>query len=170
LVGLDFSSSPPVPRHREIALADPLDFDHEADARNYFEVHDLPGGDILLTPADLAKRWRTTTDALRKRRERGTGPAFVCMSRRGILYRLLDVVNFEANRVAYSVPQARSIGLLSLAALALVALEGPIRSVERTTAPISFASYEQKPLRALSGPAGAVGRFSRSPVTSRRSR
>jgi hypothetical protein len=75
-------------------------------------VHDLPGGDILLTPADLARRWRTTTDALRKQRERGTGVAFVCLNRRHIRYRLLDVVNFEANRVAYSTPQARSIGLL----------------------------------------------------------
>jgi hypothetical protein len=99
-------------RIRKIKAADPLDFDHRADALNYADVHDLPGGEALLTPADLARRWRTTIDALRKLRERGTGPAFVCMNRRRIRYRLLDVVMFEANRVAYSVPQARSIGLL----------------------------------------------------------
>jgi hypothetical protein len=101
-----------LPRKRKIALADPLDFDHRADALNYADVADLPGGDILLTPADLAKRWRTTVDGLRKQRERGTGPPFVCMSRRHIRYRLHDIIIFEANRVAYSVPQARSIGLL----------------------------------------------------------
>jgi hypothetical protein len=101
-----------MPRNRNIKLADPLDFDHEADAANYADAHDLPGGDILLTPADLARRWRTTIDALRKLRERGTGPCFICMNRRRIRYRLLDIVNFEANRVAYSTPQARSIGLL----------------------------------------------------------
>ncbi len=144
-----------MPRHRTIKLADPLDFDHEADAQNYADVHDLPGGDVLLTPADLAKRWRTTVGALRKQRERGTGPAFVCMNSRIIRYRLLDVVNFEANRVAYSVPQARSIGLLSVAALTLVMLGGAARlNPERATAQISYTSYEQKPLRAQSGPAG----------------
>jgi hypothetical protein len=146
-----------VPRHRTIKLADPLDFDHEADARNYADVHDLPGGDVLLTPADLARRWRTTTDALRKQRERGTGPAFICMNHRIIRYRLLDVVNFEANRIAFSVPQARSIGLLGVTLVALAALEIPMRSdTERTTPQISYASYEQKPLRAQGGPAGQL--------------
>jgi hypothetical protein len=101
-----------MPRTRILKLADPLDFDHAADAENYEFSHDLPGGDILLTPHDLAKRWRTTTAALHKLRLRGTGPAFICMNRRHVRYRLLDVVNFEANRVAYSVPQARSIGLM----------------------------------------------------------
>jgi hypothetical protein len=101
-----------VPRKRKINIADPLDFDHETDAENYAYIHDLPGGDVLLTSVDVAKRWRTTPDALRKLRERGTGPPFVCLNRRRIRYRLLDIVNFEANRVAYSVPQARSIGLL----------------------------------------------------------
>jgi hypothetical protein len=144
-----------VPRKRKINVADPLDFDQEADAQRYLESHDLPGGDVLLTPADLAKRWRTTIDALRKLRERGTGPPFVCMNRRRIRYRLLDVVNFEANRVAYSVPQARSIGLLCIAAFTIVILNGEARlAIERATPQISYASYEQKPLRALSGPAG----------------
>jgi hypothetical protein len=101
-----------MPRVRTIKLADPLDFDHEADAQAYADVHDLPGGDILLTSADLARRWRSTTDAIRKLRMRGSGPAFVVLGRRQIRYRLLDVVNFEANRVAYTTPQARSIGLL----------------------------------------------------------
>jgi hypothetical protein len=86
---------------------------------------------------------------------RGTGPAFICMNSRIIRYRLLDVVNFEANRVAYSVPQARSIGLLCVAAFTLVVLRGEARfDPERAATQISFASYEQKPLRALSGPAG----------------
>jgi hypothetical protein len=179
---LDFSSSPPVPRKRKINIADPLDFDHEADAESYAYVHDLPGGDVLLTPADLAKRWRTTVDALRKQRERGTGPPLVCMNARVIRYRLLDVVNFEANRAAYSVPQARSIGLLCITALALtivmlehdrapVMLEtmlgGPAASLsrERAVPQISFASVEQKPLWALSDPAGAEAWW--PPVTSR---
>jgi hypothetical protein len=142
-----------VPRKRIIKLADPLDFDHGADAENYAFVHDLPGGDVLLTPADLAKRWRTTMDALRKLRERGTGPAFVCLNRRHIRYRLLDIVNFEANRVAYSVPQARSIGLLCVAVLVLGVLSGAARQVqERATAQFLVASYEKEPPRAPSGP------------------
>jgi hypothetical protein len=144
-----------VPRKRKINLADPLDFDHRADALNYADVHDLPGGDVLLTPADLARRWRTSIDALRKLRERGSGPPFVCMNRRRIRYRLLDIVNFEANRVAYSVPQARSIGLLSIAAFVVVMVGGEARlSLQQTTPPISFASYEQEPPRTLSGPVG----------------
>jgi hypothetical protein len=104
-----------MPRKRKINIADTNDYDseyHEQDAENYAFVHDLPGGEILLTPADLAKRWRTTTEALRKKRERGSGPPFVILDKRHILYRLLDVVNHEANRIAYSLPQARSIGLL----------------------------------------------------------
>jgi hypothetical protein len=145
-----------LPRKRKINIADPLDFDHQADAENYAFVHDLPGGDILLTPADLAKRWRTSTDALRKQRERGTGPAFVCMNRRIIRYRLLDVVNFEANRVAYSVPQARSIGLLGIAAFTVVVLGGEARLyLEHAGPQLSFVSYDKEPPRALSGPAGA---------------
>jgi hypothetical protein len=101
-----------MPRTRKINIADPLDIDHEADADFIRETHDLPGGDVHLAPADLAKRWRTTVDALRKQRERGGGPAFICLSRRRIRYRLLDIVNFEANRVAYTRDEARFIGLL----------------------------------------------------------
>jgi hypothetical protein len=88
------------------------DSNHEADVAAYALADGLPGSDVLLKPADLARRWRTTTDALRKQRGRGTGPCFLCLSRRQIRYRLLDVVNYEANRVAYSVHQARMIGLL----------------------------------------------------------
>jgi hypothetical protein len=98
-------------RKRKVHIADP-GFDPEADADSYRLTHDLPGGDALLTPADLAKRWRTTTDALRKLRKRGTGPAFICMNRRRIRYRLLDVVDYEAVRIAFKVSEARSIGLL----------------------------------------------------------
>jgi hypothetical protein len=101
-----------MPRKRKTKIADPFDFDHEADARNYRDTHDLPGGDALLAPVDLARRWRTTIDALRKQRERGGGPAFICLSRRRIRYRLIDVVNYEANRVAYTRAEARSVGLL----------------------------------------------------------
>jgi hypothetical protein len=101
-----------MPRKRKINLADPLDFDPAADSDHYALIADLPGGDVMLSPTDLAKRWRTTTDALRKKRERGTGPPFVCLDRRHVVYRLLDIISFEAARVAYSVPQARSIGLL----------------------------------------------------------
>jgi hypothetical protein len=145
-----------MPRKRKIHLADPLDFDHEEDALAYADAADLPGGDVLLTPDDLAKRWRTTPAALRKKRERGTGPPFICMDRRHIRYRLLDIVNYEANRVAYSIPQARSIGLLCIAVLAATVLSQAARlGGERAAPQFSFGSYEAKPLRALSGPAGA---------------
>jgi hypothetical protein len=99
-------------RKPKIAVADPLDFNHEADADFIRDTHDLPGGDVLLTTADLAKRERKTPDAIRKERARGTGPPFIVLGRRCIRYRLIDVVNYEANRVAYSLAEARVTGLL----------------------------------------------------------
>jgi hypothetical protein len=101
-----------MPRQRKIHIADPAAFDPEADADNYLFVHDLPGGDVLLSPSDLARRWRTTPAALLKQRQRGTGPPFVIMNRRIVRYRLLDIVNFEAVPVVYSTSEARLIGLL----------------------------------------------------------
>jgi hypothetical protein len=101
-----------MPRKPKIHATDPLDFDHAADARFVVETSDLPGADDLLTPAQLAKRWHVSVDALRKLRERGTGPAFIVMNRRRILYRLFDVVNFEAGKIAHSRDEARVVGLL----------------------------------------------------------
>jgi hypothetical protein len=101
-----------MPRRPKIVVADPLSFDHEADADFIRDTHGLPGGGVLLTTAELAKRERKTPDAIRKERARGTGPPFIVLGRRCIRYRLIDVVNHEANRVAYSLAEARAIGLL----------------------------------------------------------
>jgi hypothetical protein len=101
-----------MPRKRKIAIADPHDFDHRADAINYADIGDFIDADTFLTPAELAKRWRTTVDALRKQRERGTGVRFVCLNRRRVVYRKVDVLIHESNRCAHSTPQARLIGLL----------------------------------------------------------
>ena len=101
-----------MPRKRKLNVADPLDFDHTADVRFALDSCDLPGADVLMTSADLARRWRTSPDAIRKQRERATGPPFICLNRRRIVYRLIDIINFEANRLAFSRGQARAIGLL----------------------------------------------------------
>jgi hypothetical protein len=99
-------------RKPKIVAADPRHFDHEADASFIRDTHDLPGGGVLLTTEDLAKRWRTTPDAVRKMRERNGGPPYIILGRRRIRYRLLDIVNHEANRVAYTNFEARVVGLL----------------------------------------------------------
>jgi hypothetical protein len=72
---------------------------------------ELPATFVL----DLATRERgygKTVDAIRKERGRGSGPPFIVLGKRCIRYRLLDVVNHEANRVAYSLAEARLTGLL----------------------------------------------------------
>jgi hypothetical protein len=101
-----------MPRQRKFPTADPLDFDRQEDTHEALETSGLPGGEILLTTADLAKRWRTSPDAIRKLRDRNNGPPFVCLNRRRILYRLLDIRSYEANRWAFNRGQARVVGLL----------------------------------------------------------
>jgi hypothetical protein len=61
-------------RKRATKVSNPLDFNHEADANFVRDTHDLPGGDILLTTEDVAKRQGRTVDAIRKERARGGGP------------------------------------------------------------------------------------------------
>ncbi len=101
-----------MPRKRKINVADSLDFDHEADARFIVDTSDDVRANILLTTAQLAQRWHLKPDAIRKMRNRNSGPPFICMNRRRVLYRLFDVINFEANRVAHSRGEARAVGLL----------------------------------------------------------
>jgi hypothetical protein len=101
-----------MPRKRKVNVANLLDYDREADADFLRDTSDDARAHVLLKPVDLGKRWGVTADAIRKMRERGTGPPFICLNRRRILYRLLDVINYEANHVAYSRAEARSIGLL----------------------------------------------------------
>ena len=99
-------------RKPKIVLADPLDFDREADVRSARDGSDLPGADVLLTTAELAKRWRVTPGAIMKQRQRNQGPPFIALSRHRIVYRLSDVRDFESNRFAFTHGQARAIGLL----------------------------------------------------------
>jgi hypothetical protein len=101
-----------MPRQPKFLTADPLKFDREGDTRGALETSGLPGGEIFLTSVDLAKRWRTSPDAIRKLRERNGGPPFVCLNRRRILYRLLDIRSYEANRWTFNHGQARVVGLL----------------------------------------------------------
>lgn len=55
--------------------------------------------DDLLTPDQLAERWGVTRQALAQMRYRGTGPAFVKIGARRVLYRPQDVLAFEESQV-----------------------------------------------------------------------
>jgi hypothetical protein len=102
-----------MPRQRKFKIADPAEADHEADVDFALSSYNLAGArDVLLSTAELAERWRVKPGAIRKMRDRGTGPPFIVMNRKRILYRLLDVINYEANRLAFTRPQAKTIGLL----------------------------------------------------------
>jgi hypothetical protein len=101
-----------MPYPRKAKIGDPLNFDRAADIEDALAAADLPGGETLLRTTDLAKRWRMTPDAVRKQRERNVGPPFICLTRRRILYRLADVLNYEANHTAFRHDQARYLGLL----------------------------------------------------------
>jgi hypothetical protein len=51
---------------------------------------------VLLTSADLARRWRMTVGAVDAMRRRGNGPPFISLgSAKRIRYRLTDVIAFE---------------------------------------------------------------------------
>ncbi len=52
-------------------------------------------GDKLLTTDELAERWHMTRYALAMMRMRGTGPAFLKISHKKVLYKEADVVAFE---------------------------------------------------------------------------
>lgn len=57
---------------------------------------------ILLTPVELAQRWRMTVGALSNWRVKGRGPAFIKMGEgrnTKVLYRLNDVEAYEAKHM-----------------------------------------------------------------------
>ena len=52
----------------------------------------------LITPKELAKRWRLTVNTLRDMRNRGDGPNVIAIGGRRILYRMDDVIAYEQAR------------------------------------------------------------------------
>ncbi|MCQ9367977.1 hypothetical protein NQ036_06925 [Brevibacterium sp. 91QC2O2] len=48
-----------------------------------------------LKPEDLATRWGTTTEELRRLRYQGRGPAFWKLNRAQVRYNLADVIAYE---------------------------------------------------------------------------
>ena len=55
---------------------------------------------VHLTTAELAERLRTTPNAVRIMRSRGTGPAYIRRGNRPALYRLADVEAWERDQMA----------------------------------------------------------------------
>ncbi|MEK9752552.1 MAG: DNA-binding protein [Rhodospirillaceae bacterium] len=51
-----------------------------------------------LTPAELAGRWHITTAALRSQRSKGTGPTYIQIGARRVLYAIADIEAYEAER------------------------------------------------------------------------
>lgn len=57
---------------------------------------------VLLTPVELAQRWRMTVGALSNWRVKGKGPAFIKMGagrNTKVLYRLEDIEAYEARHM-----------------------------------------------------------------------
>ena len=50
---------------------------------------------VTLTEKDLALRWKKTTRTLQLWRAKGSGPAFICIGKRSIYYRLDAIEAFE---------------------------------------------------------------------------
>lgn len=59
---------------------------------------------ILLTPDDLAARWRMTSCTLSQWRWNGKGPPYIKMGK-GILYDLEVIERFESKRIRYNTSQ-----------------------------------------------------------------
>ena len=51
--------------------------------------------DILLTPEELAERWKIKTQTLKLWRTSNKGPKFIRFSHKKVLYRLKDIRDFE---------------------------------------------------------------------------
>jgi hypothetical protein len=49
----------------------------------------------VIKPKLLAERWDTTEGALAQQRYKGTGPVFIRVGKRTVLYRLADVLAYE---------------------------------------------------------------------------
>jgi hypothetical protein len=73
------------------------------------------------------------------------------MNRRRVLYRLIDVVNHEANRVAYSVPQSARSAFCALRRLRSSRSAARRIYPERAAAQISFTPHEKELPRASHG-------------------
>jgi hypothetical protein len=102
-----------MPRRKKKSDAETAAEEHASDVEDALEHYDLfRDANELLTPAMLAKRWKTTSNALAKQRSRGGGPPFVCLNRRRLAYRLSDIQIFEANRIAYRTGEAKAVGLI----------------------------------------------------------
>lgn len=50
--------------------------------------------DEILTPKELAARWKTSVDALAQERYRGQGPHYLKLGSR-VRYRLSDILKYE---------------------------------------------------------------------------
>lgn len=81
-----------------------------------------------LTERDLAVRWKKTTRTLQGWRSKGTGPAFICIGKRSIFYRLDDVQAYE---------KAGTVGKL-------VAPDGWDTTVKRAAGAIDMLSRQAK--------------------------
>lgn len=51
-----------------------------------------------ITESELADRWKVTVRTLQNWRKAGTGPAYIRLGERSIVYRLRDVEAFESDR------------------------------------------------------------------------
>ena len=74
-----------------------------------------------ITEADLAKRFDMTVRTLQAWRKNGTGPAFIRIGERSILYRMDDVLAYEESCLvgkveAWRAPVKRAAGVLSMLA------------------------------------------------------
>lgn len=58
--------------------------------------------EILLTPKELAARWKMGTRGLDRWRYTGLGPRFVKLGHKTVRYRLADVEQWERNRTQSS--------------------------------------------------------------------
>ncbi|HZZ24299.1 MAG TPA: hypothetical protein VFE60_17695 [Roseiarcus sp.] len=67
-------------------------------------------GDLL--PSELATKWGTTVGALAKRRRLGTGPPFITISPRRVVYSKRAVKLWELSRTARSTAEARALAEL----------------------------------------------------------
>ncbi len=70
--------------------------------------HDDTTGDTNLTPAELANRWHTSTGRLANLRSDGRGPRFWKLGA-SVLYRLVDIWEFEANCVVDTAGSATGV-------------------------------------------------------------
>lgn len=76
-------------------------------------------GDDLLTPEDLAKRWKVTTRTLVTYRNDGIGPQFTVLGKNTVRYRIQDVLAHEERRLTGGAVPARAEQAMRRAAAVL---------------------------------------------------